>query len=1782
MRRILLFIFLLLSEIVVAQVPAGKIVLKQVPGRGFQFTDQKTSKPVNDFFWDEAEPFVNGYARVLSGNTFSFVDNTGKPIAAPEFEAARNFSNKLAAVSKAGKWGFINEAGKTVIAFQYDFVYDFTENVTIVSADNKWFLLNTAGAVLKQLDISLAYPFFKGISRIQKNGMQGTMNIRGEISMSANKVAAPSNNILPYKPALAATTSVCPDNIDFEYGSFLNWKCFTGQVDSVGNTNVITVNPSPPTNNRHTLYSRAVPSPLDPYGLFPTNPPDGSNFAVRLGNTNIGAQAERVSYSIHVPANDSNFAIKYDYAVVFEDPGHTIWTQPRFQVRLFDSAANVYVDCASFEYISTSNLPGFAHSPVDTAVMYKPWSSVFVSLRGYAGKTMFLEFTTADCVRRGHWGYAYLDVEKPCGQNIQMQYDCNYPNTTTLDAPPGFETYNWYDSTFTIFYGSGQHFVFNPGPPINSTVWLEMIPFSDFGCRDTIPVTITGVFNADFSLSDTIGVCAPHSFTFYNSNTPSTSASWDFGDGNTATGDTVTHTYNLPGNYTVTLDVILPSGCVGHVDKIVSILQPVGSFYFDGTYSCSSQQVTFDAVVNNADSLFWDFGDGSQLATTQTTVTHTYAQAGIYMPYLTVQSSFGCQNTMPGPDTIKIEKLRPGFFDSQVRICGSTTVTLTDTSYSFFGISTYAWNFGDGNTGSGSTVTHTYTATGTYNIRLTITGVTGCSQTIVKPLYVQVNDIPVAAIAGPVTLCQSAPASFSSSVQSVDAINYLHWTASNGANGTGNNFTTTFSPAGNYSVQFIAGTVNGCYDTAAYAISINPTPDVAQPADQALCNGSSTTNISFAGSVPGTSYTWVNDNPSIGLAANGSGNIASFTAINNSNSPVTATITVSPSANSCPGPSKTFSITVNPTPDAAQPANQVLCKNDPTAAIIFSSTVNNSQFSWTNNNTLIGLAANGTGNIPSFTAINNTTQPVTATLTVRASANGCSGPAKIFSITVNPMPAVTQPANRTYCNGATTSVINFATAVSGATFSWTNDNPSIGLAANGTGDIASFTAINNTSQQVTATISVSATANGCPGPVQTFTITVDPSPDLAQPINQLLCNGSVTTAVSFASAVNGASFSWTNDNPSIGLPGSGSGNIPAFTVHNNSTVPVTATITVTSAANGCPGQTKTFTITVNPTADVGQPVSQILCNGSTSAAVNFAGNVANTTYSWTNNNTAIGLSAGGSGNIPSFMAVNTGNVPVIATVSVTPTAAGCTGPAKIFTITVNPTPDVQQPNDQTLCNGGTTNAVTFAGSVAGTRFNWTNNNPSIGLAATGIDIIPAFTALNNTNTISTATITVTPIANLCPGPSMDFMIIVKPSSNVNPGTNQSLCNGATTGLISFSGSQAGSTFSWTNNNTSIGLAATGTGDIPSFTVVNNTSAPVTALINVTAAANGCMGPVQTVQITVHPTPAVVANNDMKVCLGRSAQLSASGAAQYSWTPVDMLSCSNCSNPVSTPVDTIRYVVKGTSAAGCIAYDTVNLNVIRPFTMLVDPGDTLCQGESFRLKAMQANSYIWSPAAGLNNTTIPEPTATPSVTTTYQVIGFDGQQCFTDTGYVTIIVGPKPTVDIGPDITTQTGSPVTLHPVFSNGPIVNWLWTPATDLSCTDCPTPVANVKNNTTYTVTVQNIYGCTATDRISINVFCQSAQVFIPNAFTPDNDGLNDILMVRGSGFTIKSFRIFSRWGELVFEKKNFNPNDPRFAWDGKVRGVPATPDVFVYTAEVVCDNGIVYTYKGNTTVLK
>ena len=266
-----------------------------------QIADRKSTFPSeNTQIWQEVEPFKNGFARGLKDDQFSFINVKNQSISKILFNGARNFSNHFAAVQQNEKWGFINESGQIIVPCIYDLVYDFNSNFTIVLKDSNWYKINLLGETIKQLNIDICFGFENEMPIVSKNGQIGVLNSNDDFIF--RKTIANLNTVSTSRQSnlTSRTTSECPNNLDFENGNFTGWSCFTGSVDTIGSINRITVTSSTPINNRHRIIRRSTPSAIDPFGLFPINPPDGSNVAVRLGNTNIGAQAERISYKIRV------------------------------------------------------------------------------------------------------------------------------------------------------------------------------------------------------------------------------------------------------------------------------------------------------------------------------------------------------------------------------------------------------------------------------------------------------------------------------------------------------------------------------------------------------------------------------------------------------------------------------------------------------------------------------------------------------------------------------------------------------------------------------------------------------------------------------------------------------------------------------------------------------------------------------------------------------------------------------------------------------------------------------------------------------------------------------------------------------------------------------------------------------------------------------------------------------------------------------------------------------------------------------------------------------------------------------------------------------------------------------------------------------------------------------------------------------------------------------------------------------------------------------------------
>ncbi|HOY33212.1 MAG TPA: Ig-like domain-containing protein, partial [Bacteroidales bacterium] len=207
---------------------------------------------------------------------------------------------------------------------------------------------------------------------------------------------------------------------------------------------------------------------------------------------------------------------------------------------------------------------------------------------------------------------------------------------------------------------------------------------------------------------------------------------------------------------------------------------------------------------------------------------------------------------------------------------------------------------------------------------------------------------------------------------------------------------------------------------------------------------------------------------------------------------------------------------------------------------------------------------------------------------------GCTNSA---TVTVKPTPTVTVPANITVCSGADVTGAMFTSNPPGGTYTWSNTNAAIGLAAGGTGNVPSFNATNTGTAPISGIITVTPTVNSCIGTPSSYTITVNPTPSVVVPSDITVCNGSSVSGTNFTSPTSGAIFVWTNSNTDIGLTGAGTGNIPLFTATNTGSDPISATITVVPSANSCPGTSLSYTVTVNPTPMVIVPADTTICDG---------------------------------------------------------------------------------------------------------------------------------------------------------------------------------------------------------------------------------------------------------------------------------------------------------------------------------------------------------------------------------------------------------------------------------------------------------------------------------------------------------------------------------------------------------------------------------------------------------
>lgn len=531
-------------------------------------------------------------------------------------------------------------------------------------------------------------------------------------------------------------------------------------------------------------------------------------------------------------------------------------------------------------------------------------------------------------------------------------------------------------------------------------------------------------------------------------------------------------------------------------------------------------------------------------------------------------------------------------------------------------------------------------------------------------------------------------------------------------------------------------------------------------------------------------------------------------------------------------------------------------------------------------------------NLPGATA--TVTQYGTYVLRWTISNSGFCSTSSDVTIVYNPAGQVNQPPDMVFCNGQVAPSYTFTTSNTGGTttYVWSNNNTSIGLASSGPGNLPSFTASNPGTAPITATITVTPTyTNGptvCPGTPKTFTITVNPTGQVDQPQNRIVCENSEVnvTFVTQNTPVAATTFNWTNDNTNIGLGSSGTGNI-TFTALNNSTRPLTGTITVTPVySNGgvsCSGPSRSFTITVNPEGQVNIPSDLSVCNGAPTVITFTTNNTdGSTSYSWTNSNTSIGLLAGGTGSTISFTPSNSGTAPVSALITVTPTfsngSVDCQGPSQSFTITVNPTPVLSSPlTIPDICSNSAVIYNPFS-ATAGTTFSWVRNDVAGITPAGPVNGTDGVNEIlrNRTNTTIGVTYRYTLTANECSN-QQNVVVNVKPEPVIAPDQSTDVCSGVMVdyhiNLTNFSNPGDNVTFRW-GAPVLVPVSPDFTGGTARESALpnnitdlfyNRTGVTGTATYTITPYKDGCAGEPQTVVIYVNPQPVLDPNLNTIVC-----------------------------------------------------------------------------------------------------------------------------------------------------------------------------------------------------------------------------------------------------------------------------------------------------------------------------
>ena len=823
----------------------------------------------------------------------------------------------------------------------------------------------------------------------------------------------------------------------------------------------------------------------------------------------------------------------------------------------------------------------------------------------------------------------------------------------------------------------------------------------------------------------------------------------------------------------------------------------------------------------------------------------------------------------------------------------------------------------------------------------------------------------------------------------------------------------------------------------------------------------------------------------------------------------------------------------------------------------------------------IDFSASGTGNIASYLwnfgdgspSVTTTSPAITHAYTgfgvftanvTATDVNGCFS-IGTYVITVQ-NPPITGTVSPT--SGCIPAIVNFTANVtvpaSGAvtTYSWNF----------GDGSPVITTAVNNISHNYTSTgsflpILSIATNEGCANTYtyQSIAFGTPPVNHIAYPTKLVYCG--FETPVFISKAVNANTYYWDYGD------GVTETVTDTITQHKYTTLG-TKTITATPSFNGCPGTPISFQI------DVVGVIAGFTYANTCAAKKTFA--FTNTTQG----NQSIILWNFGDGSPTSSSLNVTHTYPAsgtfITSLTVTDNITGCIDVFTASIYTANPTltnPDTSICRNSntvfTMQNNYTNSAASYIWNVVGMPLVNNSSNPYSATASILGSFPVNYAIINNGTQYCADTIFLNhPIK--VRGPNLSFTI---PAS---------ICVNAPLNITNTSGPffPADAVDLWYWN---YGLSASNDTTFQPGPVVY----PSSGTYNIKLVAKDKTGCIDSLSkpIVANPSPVLrVFPRIDTLCLGQSATLIAFHNGNILWSPASLVSCVNCDTVVVSPTATTLFFATAMNSFGCRIKDSSLIKVYAPFTAVsIQSPVFICRKDTVRISAGPPGKVIiWSPATDLSASDVYTPIASPQVNTTYTAMLTDSAGCFSSTTAVDVFVKTLPTVNAGPDRVLPYNAMFTLAPVYSNN-VISYNWSPASTLSCINCSAPTGINLNLQNYTIKVTSDSGCVAKDDVTVFVECKFANLLMPGAFTPNRDGKNDVYYPLTRGIkSIAKFLIYNRYGQLIFEKKNFLPNDTTYGWDGKFNGQDQTTDSYVYMIEVVCDLGELITKKGSFLLLR